>query len=61
MDAATLAPFETEVETEEQATKYTAWLQAKVRESLDDPGPGIPNDIVMTRIRETIASAKQAT
>jgi len=60
MDAATLAPFETEVETEEQDAKYTAWLQARVCESLDDPGPGIPNDAVMARIRATIASAKQA-
>jgi len=55
-----LGPFETEVETEEQDAKYTAWLQAKVKESLDNPGPGIPNDEVMARIRGIIASAKQA-
>jgi len=60
MEAATLKPFEPEVETEEQEAKYTAWLQAKVRESLDNPGPGIPNDVVMARIRGIIAGAKQA-
>jgi len=60
MDTAASRPFEVEVETEEQEAKYTAWLQAKVQESLDNPGPGIPNDAVMTRIRGIIASAKQA-
>jgi len=60
MDTGTLGPFEVEVETEEQDEKYTAWLQAKVQESLDAPGPGIPNDVVMARIRGIIASAQQA-
>jgi len=55
-----IKPFEPDIQTEEEEAKYTAWLQAKVQESLDNPGPGIPNDAVMARIRRIIASARQA-
>jgi len=60
MQTAMLAPFEVEVQTEEEQAQYDDWLRAKVQESLDNPGPGIPNDVVMARIRAIIASAKQA-
>jgi len=60
MDAARLKPFEVEVASEEQEEQYTAWLQAKVQQSLDNPGPGISNDAVMARIRGIIASSQQA-
>jgi len=59
MKSTTPRPFELEVKTEEQNAEYDAWLRAKVQESLDHPGPGIPNDTVMGRIREIVASAKQ--
>jgi len=61
MQAATPRPFEVEVQTEEQDAEYDAWLQIKVQESLDNPGPGIPNDVVMARIRGIIARAQSAT
>jgi len=60
MQTTTLDAFEVEVKTEEEQAQYDAWLRAKVQESLDNPGPGIPNDVVMARIRAIIASAKQA-
>jgi len=59
MDMSTLKPFEAEVETEEEYEAYNTWLRAKVQESLDNPGQGIPNDVVMARIRAIIADAKQ--
>jgi len=59
MEATRLQPFEVDVPTEEQNAEYDAWLQAKVQQSLDSPGPGIPNDVVMTRIRGIIARARQ--
>jgi len=60
MQTTALDAFEVEVKTEEEQAQYDAWLRAKVQESLDNPGPGIPNDVVMARIRAIIASAKQA-
>lgn len=36
------------VSTPEQ---YDAWFRAKVQEALDDPGPGIPLDEAMNRLR----------
>jgi len=59
MQATLLKPFEVEVETEEQDSEYTAWFRAKVQEAIDDPGPYIPHDAVMARIREIIAKAEQ--
>jgi len=59
MDMSTLKPFEVEVETEEEYEAYNTWLRAKVQESLDNPGPGIPHAQVMAEIRQMIAEAKQ--
>jgi hypothetical protein len=39
MTPAILSPLVSEFETEEQEASYTAWLQAKVQASLDDPRP----------------------
>ena len=47
---AILSPLVSEFETEEQATRYVAWVKAKVQASLDDPRPGIPHDPVMAEM-----------
>jgi len=60
MQTAMLAPFEVEVQTEEEQAQYDDWLRAKVQESLDNPGPGIPHAVVMAEIRQMIAQAKSA-
>jgi len=60
MQTATLDRFDAEVKTEAEQAQYDDWLRAKVQESLDNPGPGIPNDVIMARIRAIIASAEQA-
>jgi hypothetical protein len=55
-----LSPLVSEFETEEQEASYTAWLQAKVKASLEDPRPSIPHDHVMAEMRELIDSKFKA-
>lgn len=38
---------------------YDAWFRAKVREALDDPRPGVPQDEVMAEMRALIAARRQ--
>ena len=33
---------------------YDPWFRAKVKEAIDDPGPGIPHDQVMATIQAVI-------
>jgi len=54
-----LSPIVSEFETIEQEAAYTAWLQAKVAASLDDPRPPIPHDEVMGEMEAIIAAAEQ--
>jgi len=58
MQTATLDRFDAEVKTEAEQAQYDNWLRAKVQESLDNPGPGIPHAVVMAEIRQIIAQAK---
>jgi len=58
MQTATLDRFDAEVKTEAEQAQYDDWLRAKVQESLDNPGPGIPHAVVMAEIRQIIAQAK---
>jgi len=60
METAILEPADLDAPTSEPSAEYDAWLRARVQESLDNPGPGIPNDVVMARIRGIIASAGQS-
>ena len=60
MTPASLFPLVSEFETEEQETSYTAWLQAKVQASLDDPCPSISHDEVMAEARALLAAKKEA-
>jgi len=55
---AVLSPLVSEFETEEQATRYAAWVKAKVQASLDDPRPGIPHDQVMAEMEAIIVEAE---
>jgi hypothetical protein len=56
---AKLDPIVSEFETTEDAEAYDAWFRAKVQASLDNPGPGIPHDEVMARMRTIIEKARQ--
>lgn len=53
-----LSPIVSEFETEEQAASYDRWFRRKVKESLDDPSPGVPHDQVMAEMETIIAEAE---
>ena len=53
---AVLSPIVSEFETQEAADSYDAWFRAKVQESLDDPRPSIPHDVVMAKMRALLKS-----
>ena len=53
---AVLSPIISEFETQEAADSYDAWFRAKVQESLDDPRPRIPHDVVMAKMRALLKS-----
>lgn len=53
---AVLSPIVSEFETQEAADSYDAWFRAKVQESLDDPRPSIPHDVVMAKMRTLLKS-----
>jgi len=52
-----LSPIESEFASTEEAEAYDVWFRAKVQEALDDPGPGIPHDEAMARMKAIIAGA----
>ena len=49
-----LDPIESEFASSEEAEAYDVWFRAKVERSLANPGPGIPHDEVMARMRTVI-------
>lgn len=49
-----LSPIESEFATTEEAEAYDVWFRAKVRKSLENPGPGTPHDEVMKRMKALI-------
>jgi len=49
-----LDPIESEFASKEEAEAYDVWFRAKVERSLANPGPGIPHDEVMARMRTVI-------
>ena len=59
MTSGMLSPLVSEFETEAQQASYTAWLNAKVRSSLEDPSPTIAHDQVMADARALLESKKQ--
>lgn len=54
-----LSPIVSEFETQEQADSYDRWLRAKVKASLENPGPGIPHDEVMAKMEAIIQEAER--
>jgi len=54
-----LSPIESEFSTTEEAEAYKLWLRAKVQESLDDPRPNIPHDVVMAEMRKLIEDQRK--
>lgn len=56
---AKLSPIESEFATTEEAEAYDVWFRAKVQEALDEPGPGVPHDVVMAEMRALIESKKR--
>jgi len=57
MQATALKPHKAAIQAEAQDA-YTAWLQAKVQESLDDHRPCIAHDVVMADMYAVIAQAE---
>lgn len=51
---AKLDPIVSEFATTEEAEAYDVWFRKKVQESLDNPGPGIPHEEVMARVKAII-------
>lgn len=49
-----LDPMESGFASTEEAEAYDAWFRAKVERSLANPGPGIPHDEVMARMKAII-------
>lgn len=49
-----LDPIESEFASTEEAEAYDVWFRAKVERSLANPGPGIPHDEVMARVKAII-------
>ena len=49
-----LSPIESEFASTEEAEAHDVWFRAKVEKSLADPGPGIPHDEVMARVKAII-------
>lgn len=49
-----LSPIESEFTSTEEAEAYDVWFRAKVERSLANPGPGIPHDEVMARVKAVI-------
>jgi hypothetical protein len=52
------SPLVSEFETVEQEASYNAWLNAKVKASLEDPRPSIPHDQVMEKVRAMLDKKK---
>ena len=48
---AALSPIESEFASTEEAEAYDVWFRAKVQEALANPGPDIPHDEVVARIK----------
>ena len=52
-------PLISKLQTAKQERVYTAWVNAKVEKSLDDPRPNVPHDEVLSLMR-TLLSASEA-
>ncbi len=44
-------PLVSDFESKEHEESYTAWLRTKIQQSISDPRPRIPHDVVMAEMR----------
>lgn len=44
----------------EEAEAYDRWYRAKVQAAIDDPSPGIPNEVVMAEMQAIIEAKFKA-
>ena len=51
-------PLVSEFQSPEQEKSYDAWLQAKVKRSIEDPRPYIPHNEVMIKMDALLAKLK---
>ena len=51
-------PLVSEFQSPEQEKSYDAWLQAKVKRSMEDPRPHISHDEVMTKMSSLLDKLK---
>ena len=54
-----LSPIASEFATAEEAEAYDRWFRAKVQESLDDPRPNVPHDMVMAEMRQLLEDKRR--
>ena len=54
-----LCPVVSDLDLEEQAASYDRWLIAKVKASMNDPRPSIPNDQVMVEMRALMEAKRK--
>lgn len=55
-----LSPIESEFASTEEAEAYDVWFRAKVQKSLANPGPGIPHEEVVRRVKATIERQRKS-
>ena len=58
---AVLTPYDpliSEFQTAKQERAYTAWVNAKVEKSLDDPRPNVPHDAALSQMRKLLDTPK---
>ncbi len=51
-----LDPIVSEFASTEEEAAYDLWFRAKVQEALDNPGPDIPHEDVVAKIKSRLAS-----
>ena len=53
-----LSPIVSEFETETQAAQHDQWFRSKVQASLDKPGQGVAQQVVMAAVDAVIQQAE---
>jgi hypothetical protein len=53
-----ISPLVSEFESEDQATSYTAWLQDKIKRSVEDTRPLVVHDQLMAELESIISQAE---
>jgi hypothetical protein len=56
--SAIFSPIESEFSSAEESQAYDLWFREQVANSLTDPRPNIPHDVVMAEMRSLIDSKR---